>query len=181
MNKNPPFTITSKIITLISEISTSLGRIGTFNESPRLPRLRRINQIRSVQGSLAIEGNTLTVDNITAILEGKKVIAPSREIQEARNALNVYEKLEHFDPLSLPDLLQAHGIMMAELVAETGAFRKKGAGVISGETVIHMAPPAKLVRRIHARLNQQRTARPDHPRSRLQKYRLTPLGLSIIS
>jgi len=148
MNKNPPFTITSKIIALISEISSELGRISIINESANLLRLRRINQIRSVQGSLAIEGNTLTVDNITAILDGKKVIAPAREIQEARNALNVYERLLDYDPLSLQDLLSAHKTLMTGLVSDAGVFRKKGAGVMSGENVIHMAPPASLVHRL---------------------------------
>ena len=95
----PPYTITPTIIRLISAISEQLGRLSVL-EDEKSVRLRRINRIRTIQGSLAIEGNTLSEEQITAILDGKRVIAPPREIQEARNAINAYEQFEGWQPTS---------------------------------------------------------------------------------
>ena len=144
MRYEPPFKITAAIISLIAAISEAVGRLEA-GANASLLRLRRINQIRTVQGSLAIEGNTLSIEQITAIIDGKRVIAPPREILEVRNALKIYEMLDQLQPDSLSDLLLAHKILMSNLTDDAGAFRKKGVGVMAGERVVHMAPPAQRV------------------------------------
>jgi len=144
MRYEPPFKITAAIISLIAAISEAVGRLEA-GANAGLLHLRRINQIRTVQGSLAIEGNTLSIEQITAIIDGKRVIAPPREILEVRNALKIYEMLDQLQPESLSDLLLAHKILMSNLTDDAGAFRKKGVGVMAGERVVHMAPPAQRV------------------------------------
>lgn len=145
MSYQPPYTITPKSLHLVAEINEKLGRLSLLQEQSADLRLRKINRIRTIQGSLAIEGNTLSEAQITAILEGKPVIAPPREIQEARNALTVYEKLAQWQASSESDLLEAHLLLMQGLIDEAGAYRLKGVGVMQGEQVIYMAPPANRV------------------------------------
>ena len=141
----PPFTITPAILRLTADISEIMGRLSVSPETSSDLRLRRINQIRTIHGSLAIEGNTLSVDLITAIIEGKQVIAPPREVLEARNAFETYKSIESFNPSSEEDILKAHKILMTGLVDDPGEWRKSGVGVMAGEKVIHMAPPADRV------------------------------------
>lgn len=143
--QSPPFTITDKILTLVTKISEQIGRLSVTYEQEKLLRLRKINRMRTVQGSLAIEGNTLSEEQITAILEGKRVIAPPREVQEAHNAIQCYEQLMHWNPNNITHLLKAHQILMTGLVEDAGQFRQKGVGVMSGEQVVHMAPQAERV------------------------------------
>ena len=145
MSYLPPFTITAQILRLVAETAEVIGRLSAQMELEQGLRLRRANRIRTVQGSLAIEGNTLTEAQITAILEGKRVIAPPREIQEARNALAAYEALPSWTPHKRADVLAAHRLLMMGLLDEAGRYRRGGVGVMSGETVIHMAPPASRV------------------------------------
>ena len=109
-NYIPPFNITAAIISLVAEISQRIGRLSVLEESSQIIRLRRTNRIRTIQGSLAIEGNTLSVEQITAILEGKRIIAPPREIQEVRNAVKAYEQLDKWQPYSQDDVLDAHRV-----------------------------------------------------------------------
>ncbi len=141
----PPYTVTDKIVSLIAEICEALGRISILQEQRGL-RLRRINRIKTVQGSLAIEGNTLSETQISAILDGKNVVAPPREVQEAHNAISVYDNLANWNPEVEAELLKAHEMLMAGLVVQPGKYRRKGAGVMgrNGE-IMHMAPPADLV------------------------------------
>ena len=141
----PPFSITSDIVSLVAEISESLGRLSVHPEASISVRLRRINRIRSVQGSLAIEGNTLSESQITAILEGKRVVAPPREIQEARNALEAYKRLGSWLPHNQADLLAAHSVLMSGLLDHPGSFRTGGVGVMKGQDLVHLAPPAERV------------------------------------
>ena len=115
-------------------------------------RLRRVNRIRTIQGSLAIEGNTLSEEQITAILEGKPVIAPPREVQEVRNALVAYDDFLAWQPAREQDLLTAHLTLMQGLIDEVGRYRSKGVGVMAGNEVVHMAPPANQVPRLMADL-----------------------------
>lgn len=147
-NYQPPLTITPKILTLLTQISEALGRYSERQSQAQALRLRRANQIRTIQGSLAIEGNSLSVEQITAVLEGKPVIAPPREVQEVKNALAVYNRFEEFDPLKEQDLLAAHKVLMAGLVDEIGQYRSGGVGVMNGKHVVHMAPPANQVPRL---------------------------------
>lgn len=141
----PPYTITSAIIRLVAEISETIGRLSALTDTIKALRLRRINRIRTIRGSLAIEGNTLSEEQITAILDGKRVIAPPREIQEVRNAISAYELFEKWRPAAEKELLQAHRILMAGLIDEAGLYRSGGVGVLAGGQVIHMAPPANRV------------------------------------
>lgn len=141
----PPFNLSSAIVSHVAEISEILGRLSaTINSTDNL-RLRKINRIRTIRGSLAIEGNTLTEEQITAILDGKRIIALPREIQEVRNAIKAYDLFEKWNPHSKNDLLLAHSILMSGLLDRTGAYRSGGVGVMSGEKVVHMAPPAERV------------------------------------
>ncbi|WP_454831683.1 Fic family protein [Pseudoxanthomonas wuyuanensis] len=141
----PPFTLTSEIVSLIAAVAEQVGRLSAQSGSGMDLRLRRINRIRTVTGSLAIEGNTLSEEQITAILDGKQVLAPPRELQEARNALAVYEQLHAWDGLSEADLLAAHRMLMQGLLDVPGTYRSGGAGVMAGDKVLHMAPPASRV------------------------------------
>lgn len=141
MSYTPPYKITPKIIDLVSKISEAIG--GFFAQEQL--SLHRINRVKTIQGSLAIEGNTLTTEQITAILEGKPVIAPINEVQEIRNAIKAYELLDELNPNSVDDLLKVHLTMEAGLIDDAGRFRRQGVGVASGEEIIHYAPPAERV------------------------------------
>ncbi|MFB1486531.1 MULTISPECIES: Fic family protein [unclassified Thiocapsa] len=142
---SPPFMITPGMLADVAEIAERLGRSAVAAESAGALRLRRVNRIRTIHGSLAIEGNTLSEQQISAILEGKPVIAPPREIQDVRNALLAYEHFQSWNPDSEEDLLAAHALLMTGLVERQGAYRHGGVGVMSGDHVVHMAPPADRV------------------------------------
>ena len=159
----PPYTITPEILNRVAAISFGLGRLTLLTDQARALRLRRINRIRSIHGSLAIEGNTLSEAQITAILEGKRVIAPPREVQEVRNALDAYDRFETWMPGAEKDLLAAHRLLMAGLIDEAGAYRRGGVGVMAGSRVVHMAPPAERVPRLMADLFDWLTATDAHP------------------
>ena len=142
----PPFTISAKAINLIAQISSQLERYAIRMEQEDTLRLRRANRIKTIHSSLAIEGNTLSEGEVQAVLEGKKVVAPLKEIQEVKNAIKTYELYPKLNPFSVQDLLLAHGTMMSGLVDEAGMFRKGGVGVFDGDKPIHIAPPADRVR-----------------------------------
>lgn len=141
----PPFSITPAIVNLVGQISEAVGRLTILTEQAKSLRLRRINRIRTIRGSLAIEGNTLSEAQITAILDGKRVIAPPREVQEVRNALIAYDRFDTWNPGEEKDLLEAHRLLMSGLIDEAGRYRSGGVGVMEGSRVIHMAPPADRV------------------------------------
>ena len=141
----PPFTITDDITVLVSEISEEVGRISVSGYGNITPHLRRRNRIRTIHSSLAIEHNSLTLDQVTAIIDGKRVLGNPNEIREVNNAYEAYDLMLELDPLSIDDLLKAHDQMMAGLVPENGRFRSRSVGVFDGERIIHMAPPAELV------------------------------------
>ena len=145
MPATPPFTLTPAMLDLCTRIGEQVGRLSALQQSAQSLRLRRINRIRTVHGSLAIEGNTLSEAQITAILDGKRVLAPPREIQEAHNALATYERLDQWQPHKPADLLAAHRSLMEGLLAEAGRYRSGGVGVMSGNQVVHMAPQADRV------------------------------------
>ena len=141
----PPFTISNTILSLTSKISESIGHLSANFEREQSLRLRKINNMRTIQGSLAIEGNTLSIDQITAIVEGKKVLAPVKEVKEAHNAISAYSQLLNWQPHKSDNLLQAHETLMMALVPDAGCYRKSGVGVMSGDKVVHMAPQAERV------------------------------------
>ncbi|MBO7371236.1 MAG: Fic family protein [Bacteroidales bacterium] len=144
----PPFTVSTKAINLIAMISSQIERYSIKMEQEDTLRLRKVNRIKTIHSSLAIEGNNLSEGEVQAILEGKKIVAPLKEIQEVRNAIKTYELYPKLNPFSIQDLLLAHGTMMAGLVDEAGVFRSGGVGVFDGEKAIHIAPPASRVKEL---------------------------------
>lgn len=137
-NKKAPFEITNQMIALIAEIAELVGRLTSTNQLSANPTLRRTNRIRTIHGSLAIEQNTLTLEQVTAVLNGKTVLAPPKDIAEVKNAYEIYERLDELDPYSADDLLLAHGIMTRGLVEESGMFRTRPVGVVDNEgRVLH--------------------------------------------
>jgi len=159
----PPYTITPEILNRVAGISEAIGRLTVLTDQARALRLRRINRIRTIHGSLAIEGNTLSEAQITAILEGKRVIAPPREVQEVKNALAAYDRFDSWKPSSEKDLLEAHRILMSGLIDEAGLYRHGGVGVMAGQQVIHMAPPADRVPHLMSDLFDWLAATDAHP------------------
>ena len=142
----PPFTITDEILRLVAEISEQIGalsvRLGARMPSPML---RKENQIKTIHSSLAIEHNSLSLQQVTDVIEGKHVLGAPNEIQEVKNALQAYQLMQSLDAFEEKDLLRAHGLMMTDLVNKAGQYRKEGVGVFDGEKCIHLAPPADRV------------------------------------
>ena len=145
MSYEPPFKITSQIIDLISQISEAIGEINSLENNPRHLELRKENRIKTIHSSLAIENNSLSIEQITAIIEGKRVLGNPNEIQEVKNALQAYELLLILNPYEEKDLLKAHKLMMSDLVERNGKYRNEGVGVFDGKQVVHLAPPADRV------------------------------------
>ena len=142
MGYTPPYEVTEEMLELVSEIMELIGGISSVDNLNKLPRLRRSSRIRSIHSSLAIENNTLTYEQVSAILDGKKVIGPPDEIIEAENAIVAYKELENADPFDLTELLRIHNLMMNRLLSDAGQLRSKGVGVFEdGGKVVYMAPP----------------------------------------
>lgn len=133
-----PFQINVEILNLVAQISELTGRISTQSKLNNSPQLRRANRIRSIYSSLAIEQNTLSLDQVTAVLSGKRVLAPPKDIAEVKNAYEIYDQLDRLDPYSINDLLLAHEVMMKGLVQEAGEFRTRPVGVVdAGGNILH--------------------------------------------
>ena len=158
----PPFTVSAKAINLVAGISAQIERYSISMEKHDSLTLRKANRIKTVHSSLAIEGNTLSEGDVTAILEGKTVIAPQKQIIEVRNALKTYELYGSLNPYSVDDLLKAHRTMMSGLIDDAGIFRKKGVGVFDGTNIIHVAPPAERVKELVGDLFTWLSASTDH-------------------
>lgn len=142
----PPYELTDEMIELVSEIMENLGKLSGVNELEKLPRLRRVSRIKSIHSSLAIENNTLSIEQVTDVINGKRVLAPQKDIEEVHNAVDAYEKLNEINPYSIDDLLKIHGIMMNGLVKECGRLRSGQVGVYNQDgKVVHLAPPAEFV------------------------------------
>lgn len=142
----PPYEITDEMLRLISDIMENLGRLSGVNELEKLPRLRRVNRIKSIHSSLAIENNTLSFEQVTAVINGKPVLAPQKDVLEVQNAFRAYEKLSEINPYSVDDLLKIHGVMTDGLVKEAGQLRSGQVGVYNQDgKVVHLAPPAEFV------------------------------------
>lgn len=132
-NQKPPFEITNQMINYVAEIAELGGKLSAVASLSANPMLRRNNRIRTIHGSLAIEQNTLSLEQVTAVLNGKHVLAPPKDIAEVKNAYEIYERLDELDPYSVNDLLTAHGIMTRGLVEEAGVFRTRPVGVVDSE------------------------------------------------
>lgn len=148
----PPFTLTGRILNLVSDISHILGRFDSVPISAPEPKLRRKNRIRTIKATLAIEGNTFTEDQISAILENKKVIGSKKEIVEVQNAISIYENIDLFKVNSTKHFLAAHEELMKGLIETSGKFRTKNVGVLKGTIVKHVAPKPLMVPELVANL-----------------------------
>ena len=141
----PPYEITPDILKMVSSVSECVGQINAkFLDKPS-PQLRKKNRIKTIHASLSIEGNTLTEDQISTVMESNRVVGPVKDVREVLNAIQVYDQLGTFDPTSLKSLLKAHKSLMDGLVMDNGSFRKQGVGIMAGDRMAHMAPPAKNV------------------------------------
>lgn len=141
----PPFTMTEDITNLVIEIGEQVGAVAAYDSLQPNPTLRRENRIKSIHSSLAIEQNTLTLEQVSDIIDGKRVLGPPQDIREVKNAYEAYERISSLDPYSVKNLLLAHRIMMEGLVKEAGVFRSKNVGVYAGNQLIHAGTPANYV------------------------------------
>lgn len=141
----PPYDITPKILKLITSISEKLGEINATYLSKQSPQLRKQNRIKTIHSSLQIEGNTLTEEQITALIENKRVIGPEKDVLEVLNAIKLYENLEKYKFYSDKSFLKAHKELMNGLIQSPGKYRTKGVGIVKGNIVEHIAPPAENV------------------------------------
>lgn len=141
----PPFTMTDEITNLVIEIAEITGAMTVSEQLSKNPKLRRVNRVRSIHSSLAIEQNSLTKEQVSDIIDGKRVLGPPQDIREVQNAYEAYEIMTKLNPYSVKDLLKVHKIMMGGVVKEAGVFRSKGVGVYAGEQLIHAGTPANYV------------------------------------
>ena len=150
----PPYDLTNEILKLIASISEKLGEVkASFLDKPS-PQLRKLNRIKTIHSSLSIEGNTLSEEQITALLENKRVVGPQKDLLEVLNAIKVYEDLSQFDPLSKRSFLAAHRVLMDGLMVKPGRFRTSNVGIVQGSKVAHLAPPAGNVDHLMSELFQ---------------------------
>jgi len=141
----PPYGITSRILKLVSSISEKIGEVNSAHLNKPPTELRKKNRIKTIQSSLEIEGNAMTVKQITDLLDEKRVIAPQKDILEVKNAIEVYDKLDKFNLFDINSLLSAHKVLMKGLIESAGRFRTTSVGIVKGERVGHIAPPGKMV------------------------------------
>ena len=160
---NPPYEITNPILKLLTSIAEKLGEVNSAHLHKPAPELRKRNRVKSIKASLAIEGNTLTEDQITALIENKRVIGPKKDIIEVLNAIEVYEKLPDFNPNSLHSFLKAHKLLMKGLIDSPGKLRSKSVGILKGSKVAHVAPPAENLNFLMKDLFKYLKSSDDHP------------------
>ena len=141
----PPYEITSLILKYISSISEKIGEVNAKYLVKTNPLLRKRNQIKTIHSSLSIEGNTLSEEQITAIVENKRVVGPQKDIKEVLNALEVYKNIHSFTYYAEKDFLRAHRMLMKGLIENSGKYRTKGVGIVKGSQVEHVAPPHENV------------------------------------
>lgn len=142
----PPYKITGKILKLIASISEKIGEVKSAHLNKPPTELRKTNRIKTIQSSLEIEGNTLTIEQITAIIENKRVIGPIKDIMEAKNAVAVYDYLDKLNPYDFESFCTAHGILMNGLIESAGRLRNKPVGIVKGSDVTHIAPPSEMIK-----------------------------------
>ncbi|MCQ9640832.1 Fic family protein [Chryseobacterium sp. WG14] len=142
----PPYQITNKILILIASISQKIGEINAAHLYKPTMELRKKNRIKTIQSSLEIEGNTLTEEQITALLENKRVVAPQKDILEVQNAIKVYDQFGKFNPYQIKDLEKAHSILMNGLIESAGRFRATNMGIVKGSKVEHITPGGAMVK-----------------------------------
>lgn len=163
MPYKPPFQLSHRMFAQVARIAELIGRWTASNDDALVPELRRGNRIRTIQASLAVEQNTLSVEQVTAVLEGKTVLGTPKEIQEVHNAFAAYEAMDQWNPHSLDDFLTAHRLLMHGLITDAGQWRQGGAGIYRGEQLVHMAPPHSQLPRLMADLFQWLQSTDAHP------------------
>jgi Fic family protein len=142
----PPYKISGKILRLVALISEKIGEVNSAHLNKPPTELRKKNRIKTIHSSLEIEGNTLTLEQITAIVENKRVIGPKKDILEVKNAIAVYDYLHKLNPYSFGSFCKAHAILMAGLIDSPGRLRSKSVGIVKGSDIAHIAPPGERVR-----------------------------------
>lgn len=142
----PPYIITDKVLELVASISEKIGEINANHLYKPNTELRKKNRIKTIQSSLEIEGNTLTEEQITALLENKRIIAPAKDILEVQNAIEVYNDLKRFNPNKIKDLELGHSILMKGSIENAGKFRTTNVGIVKGSKVEHLAPGGTMVK-----------------------------------
>lgn len=141
----PPYNVSSEILKLVSEVSHKIGEVNASFLTTQSPELRKKKRIRTIQASLAVEGNTLSIDQVTAIIESKRVVGPAKDIKEVSNAIEVYKQLNKFNPFTEKSFLSVHKILMQGLIKDAGQYRNAGVGIAKGFQITHLAPPASNV------------------------------------
>ena len=144
-NYIPPFEITNEMMMKISSIMEKIGKLDNYTSLNKRPYLRKQNRINSIHSSLAIENNSLSLDQVKDVIDGKTVIGPQKEIQEVKNAYKAYEMITDINPYSINDLLKVHGVMTYLTVNDAGNFRKENEGVFDGDNCIFVCPPPNMV------------------------------------
>ena len=142
----PPYTITSKILKLVALISEKIGEVNAAHLSKPPTELRKKNRIKTIHSSLEIEGNTLTIEQITAIVENRRVIGPKKDILEVKNAIVVYDYLDNLNPNSFASFCEAHGLLMNGLIESAGQLRSKSVGIVKGSEIAHIAPQSGMLK-----------------------------------
>lgn len=142
----PPYEITGKILKLVASISEKIGEVNSAHLNKPPTELRKKNRIKTIHSSLEIEGNTLTIEQITAIVENKRVIGLPKDILEVKNAITVYDYLDRFNPYNFQSICEAHGILMSGLIESAGKLRSKSVGIIKDSEVTHIAPPSEMLK-----------------------------------
>ena len=162
-NYKPPFTITSKILSTVSDIVEIVTELKHLDNSYSTLQLRKTSRIKTITGTLQIEGNTLTEEKITAILQGKRVLGTTKELAEVQGAIQAYDKLVTFDYKDISHLLGAHKLLMSDILTNAGSFRKKAVGVFAENGVSHIAPPANRVLELMEQLFSWLETTKEHP------------------
>lgn len=141
----PPYEITTTILNYITSISEKIGEVNANYLNRPSPQLRKQNKIKTIHSSLKIEGNTLTEEQITALIDNKRVLGPQKDVKEVLNAISIYDNLKEFKSKNEKSFLKAHKILLSELIDNSGKYRTQGVGIVKGSKVEHLAPPAENV------------------------------------
>ena len=145
INMKPPYEITPSILNYITSISEKIGEVNANYLNRPSPQLRKQNKIKTIHSSLKIEGNTLSEEQITALIDNKRVVGPQKDVKEVMNAIDIYDNLKDFSSKDEKSFLKAHKILLSNLIENSGKYRTQGVGIVKGSKVEHLAPPAQNV------------------------------------
>lgn len=159
----PPYLITAEITNLIATVSEKIGEINAAQLQVVPAELRKKNRVKTIHSSLAIEGNTLTIEQVSTVLNNHVVVGPLKDIQEVKNAVVVYDEFDKWKPSDEISFLKAHKIMMLELTVDAGKYRAKAVGVVKGKKLAHLAPPPSNVKTLMRQLFSWLKTSKEHP------------------